>query len=341
MRRLLASLLLVSAIIFGLASPALAINNSPSTLVVSRVDKFQNVLETGDLLFFSDFTVSYNVTPSETIDTTYIMRLLSSTGVELTHVAPYAYWNNGYARGMTAMYFSAASATALGMTFGGSYRMRLDGNPSASWSAMPIPQSTEVSSFTQWSANTTAAADLLVTGQIKNYYAPLIQAAWISQGFTSTLYGQSAVGAFLLTSTGVGYFSAVFPYLSQVCPSIMPSVSTDPQIILHPTNTRPTLQQVIDNFYTGTVFDLSGLATLWLNGQTRVLTTILWLVVMIVVIVGIAGKVRSYKPAVLVSFPLIIGGTLLSWVAVTFAIFLGFMCGVLTWYVFTYEKSVA
>jgi hypothetical protein len=104
----------------------------------------------------------------ETITDTYNVRLMDGVN-EVMSVAPYAYYNQGFDRGVVWMYFSAAEVIAEGLSWGGAYTMRLDGNPTATWTGVGTipPAATPKADFNWKPSATLGVTKLLLTTDIR------------------------------------------------------------------------------------------------------------------------------------------------------------------------------
>lgn len=322
--------------LFNLGSPVLAIDYTPSAIEINSVDVYDNAIETGDMMFFTDYTLTYTVTPTEPISDTFFVKLYDSLGVEIVAVTPYAFFENGYNRGIVVMYFTAAEVTSLGLVWEDPYEMRIMGNPSASWTGTPpIPVSSTYTTFT-WRLTHPVSTQRGVIAQRIQSFAQTLTAAWADTNYV--LYTIQS-GSIYLTSVGQAYFSIVVPYLTTIAPNILQNVQVT-QTIIKRDNSGSSWQTSIDAFTHDTVFEKPRLYLGTLFGVSgRMVTGVLWLIAMLFIIYKAAKMVNSYKPAMLLSFPLLVFGCLVGWMPVLVGLGFGFFCGVLTWYTFTYAQS--
>ena len=360
MKRWLIPLLSILAVILY-AVPCLAISNAPAPFSINHVYGYTNAIQTGDMMFLIDFTVEYNnvitttitdtvtttstttsvitttAIPDETIDTTYLVRLTSGDGTtEYYDAKPYGFFNNGFDEGLVAIYLSASDVASLGLTTSSPLKVWLSGNPTANWDSTPIPSTSSTSIMWNNQPSSVNITQYEITQQILNE-AKILQNAW-NDTTNYTLYQSAPSGGFQLSTQGQAYFSAVVPYISVISSNILGSYS--PQVTINKNIWTQTAQGSIDSLTHGTILDLSPLA-ITLGIAPRLLTSVLWIALMIFIIVIMTQVVKSYKPAMIFSFPLIVCGALIGWLPWQLAIGLGFFMGVMTWYVLTWEKSVA
>jgi hypothetical protein len=321
-------------ILFAIGSPVLAIG-APTTIVIKGVDVYQNAVETGDMIFFVDFDLTYTVLPTEPVSETYFIRLLDPTGVEVSNVTPYAFFDLGYNRGVAVLYFNATAA--LSLTWGGAYSMKIAGNPSATWTVSPIPFSPSWTTFSWKTINPVSTQRGVIANKILAY-ASTLTGIWADTDYI--LYTvQSGQG--YLTSVGQAYFSIVVPYLTTIAPNILQSQQVTPTIIKRD-NSGQSWQTSIDAFTHDTVFEKPRLYLGTLFGVSgRMVTGVLWLVAMLFIIYKAAKMVNSYKPAMLLSFPLLVFGCLVGWMPVLVGLGFGFFSGVISIWVFTMNQSTA
>lgn len=119
MRRLFGLVLGVLGVLL-LTSPVWAMGN-PDYVSIGDVYVFEDVVETGDQLFFCRYDVSYNGTPDEDAEDTWQMVLYNSTG-SLIATRPLNY----YQHNIISIYLTADEAIASGAA----HRIKIMGMPS-------------------------------------------------------------------------------------------------------------------------------------------------------------------------------------------------------------------
>ena len=354
MKKWLIPLLSIFAVILY-AVPCLAISNNPLPFSINHVYGYTNAIQTGDMMFLIDFTVEYNnvipttittpttttstitttVIPPETIDDTYLVRLTSGDGAtEYYDAKPYGFYNNGFDEGVVAIYLSYYDVATLGLTTSSSLKIWLSGNPAADWTGGSPPSISTTTIVWNNQPSSITITQKEITQQVLNE-AIILQNAW-NDTTNYTLYQSAPSGGSLLSTQGGAYFSTVVPYLSTISPNILSAYS--PNITIKKNIFTQGAQSQIDSLISGTILDLTPLATT-LGIPRRLLTSILWIALIIFVIVILTQAVKSYKPALLFSFPMIACGALIGWLPWQLALGLGFLMGAMTWYIFTYEKS--
>lgn len=294
LKRSLLSLPIVLLLALLLTTPVLAAIAQPTSITISGVYVYRNCKETGDQLYLIDYTIEYPAegNPDETITEIYICRLMDGAA-EIRGVAPYAYFNDGYDRGVIAIYFDAGSAPP----WEGDYTMELVGNPLMEWVGGDFPSSI-VTTFNLWQDNSLSVTHTVLSSRIL-YLADALEIAWSVDMILSTSGGSS------LTAYGEDYFTNVVPYLAEIAPYALAG-----QIILPEVDEVDTSTEYADDLEAGiidTLFDLTPLAEK--IGTTRaVLTTILYYAMVVVFLALIARKLKTTKPIMLFALPLVIGG---------------------------------
>lgn len=131
MRRLLTIGLLSVITLLFVASPVLAIAN-PDTIwfgtktPIKYVKAFENVGETGDMLFLAEGFVDYAVTPDDyNAGEAFILQLISTDGLTVLSSRPLEEWGER----PISIYLTAAQVTALGLASPNAYIVRITGNP--------------------------------------------------------------------------------------------------------------------------------------------------------------------------------------------------------------------
>lgn len=331
--RILAVVLILVLLTFSIVVPVSAISHEPTLLQLNQADAFQYCLESGDMLIFVDFTVTYDdPQPTEPISDTYILRMMSGA-TEIVSTTPYAFFNNGYNRGVIAIYLTKDEVTTAGLVWGGAYSFKLDGNPLATWTGA-VPSATQLNTI-NWSAATTQGATRLVVEAKIRALASSLQTAWNSSSYI--LLANYASGG-VLTSTGESYFSVIIPNLMAIAPGILSSSSVETEYIDR--NYGTDTADAIQNDLTGTPLDMTNLAgVLYSELDPIVITSILALGVLVFIAIKTRDSTKSYKPIVLISIPVIVVLTKMGWISMTITILLCFVAGLMIFYTFFYEKS--
>lgn len=116
---LLGSLLLS----FVAALPINAAPANPDSITLHSTRVFQNIFETGDMLFVIRYTVTYAIEPTEPASDTFRQALYGTDGTTLLYDRALNY----YQLNVHSIYLDATKAATL--TWGSEYRMRVMGNP--------------------------------------------------------------------------------------------------------------------------------------------------------------------------------------------------------------------
>ena len=212
MRRTKVTAIVITLMIALGVSPVFAIDQ-PDSISADSSRAFVDVIESGDFLFVSQFTVSYNDCnsatttgcPSETITEAFLGHLLDTDGSTVLRSSvtslSTAHGFNGYGAGVFSVYVSAADATTLGIATSTDHFLRIAGQPVV-FGASP-PEST-----LQVSAESAAS---LVGTHILNR-ALNLENSWDIALLTSSDNK--------LNSVGEDYFVKVVPSLRIISPNI-------------------------------------------------------------------------------------------------------------------------
>lgn len=312
-----------------LALPAYAIDD-PDGLTVNGVYAYRHCLEDNDQLYLVDYFIDYSVTgnPTENVTEAYIVRLMNG-GAELGNTVPYAYYDDGYGRGIASIYFTAAEVTTLGIVWEGAYTIELTGNPTLSWTA--APPSTNVGTFDLWSSSTSQGATENELGARVLYFADILELAW-----TVDMIESSGLGSWL-TSYGEDYFTNSIENLQTICPNIFSAGMTNPIYPERDTN-PPAYATALRGGITGTPLDLSAVATI-AGLPTIWFTSFIFIGIMAVAAYGVSRIAGSMKPAVITLASLVPVGVMIGWLDLVVAILMGFGAIIAVAYVFFFEKS--
>ncbi len=221
-QRIALVIVLVSLLMFSIATPVLAIAQ-PTSASVNAVYAYDNCLEDGDLGILVDYTINYGVLPTETANAAYLTVFIDTDGTtQLKSVAPYVFQNSGYDRGLTWIYFSAAEVTTYSIDAAdiALYSVWLVGNPTLTWVAPATPPQVIVN-IDSWSTITEPAT--LIALRVL-YYAGVLESAWTLDMIEVTSLGNK------LTTLGASYFENVIVSLRTIAPACFSSTSVPPNI---------------------------------------------------------------------------------------------------------------
>lgn len=304
------------------ASSVYAIDD-PDTISINGVYVYRNCQETGDQLYIIDYTVDYTVNPSESITEAFLVRLMNGT-TELGSVAPYSYYDDGYDRGVAAIYFSAVDAP----WWEGSFTMKLEGNPTLSWTG--DPPSTSVSSFNLWQDNAISTTQVVLSNRVL-WLADQLELAW-----SVNMVETSASGSYL-TSYGENYFPNVIPYLLTIAPYAFAGRTILPEV-----DRRDFTGDYADDLETGiisTPLDLTPLGSEF--GVSRgTITALLYYAAVILFCILAVRRIGSYKPIMLFLLPLVILGAFVG-VPLVITVLFGFCSLVMIGFSLFYRPSSA
>lgn len=318
----IASVLLASIIAFAIVSPVLAIAD-PDDMSINSVWVYRNCKETGDQLYLIDYTIDYAVLPDETATEAYLVRLMNGV-TELGAVAPYAYYDDGYGRGLAAIYFTAADAP----TWEGAYDMKLIGNPALTWAGAP-PVDT-VSDFDLWQDTTITLTQELLSARIL-WMAQQLESAW-SVDLIEVIGANS-----VLTSYGEDYFVSVVPYLYTIAPFAFAGQSIMPETNITASGTD--YADALELNIIGSLFDFTDMANHF--GVSRgIMTAIIYYAAVIVFAIIMVRTIGSYKPIMLFILPCVALGAFIG-VPLVITIVVGFLSLALVAFALFYKPSTA
>lgn len=120
--RILAASFVALGAFAGLASPAYAIAN-PDAISIESYKVFQNVLETGDMLFVLYYNVGYTVEPTQEAGESFTFSVYDGATLKQSRALNYYQYN------LISIYADAATVTAK-YVWGTGYTLRIAGSPS-------------------------------------------------------------------------------------------------------------------------------------------------------------------------------------------------------------------
>lgn len=191
----------------------------PDSVSIDALYVNRHLIETGDVLFYLLYDISYGTPPSDPIDETFIFRLLDTDqSTELGSVEAYegVSPSNGYGKGVASFYFPASTAPAWGQA----YFVRIAGKPSAfddPYSQDFIIGSASYTDQTTQDGNRDEAYSQII------YMAQQLEIDWA----TVTLLAEGDIGT-VLASQGETYFRNAIPGLQAMMPPLFDIQLQDP-----------------------------------------------------------------------------------------------------------------
>ena len=322
--------MLAVGLVISLAIPVFAIAD-PDVLQINAIWVYRNCMEDEDQLYIIDYTLDYDPdsnpltddNPDENITEAFLVRLMNGA-VELGSTAPYAYYDEGYDRGVVALYFPAADPPG----WGGTYTMILVGNPTLAWGTGP-PE-TSVGTFDLWQDWPISTTQEILSSRIL-WLADQLELAWAVDMIETTASGSR------LTEYGESYFVNVIPNLREIAPYVFVGQIIQPEV-----EKREFTEDYSDDLAAsvgGTPLDLTPLADAF-DLSREVVTTVLYYAAVVVFLALLVSKIKNYKPAVLMTIPCIIGGAFFG-VPLVVTVLAGFFSLILIAYILFYQKSTA
>ena len=220
----LASLAVALAVCLILLMPAIALAiDDPDDLQITAGYVYDDLLEEGDVGILIDYFIDYSITgnPTETANEAYLGVFVDIDGVtQLKSVAPYAYDDLGYGRGLIWIYFTAAEVTTHGIDRAdiALYKLWLTGNPTLSWDADPPKV---IAGINYWQPVDTSTSMLFALRILS--LAQALTTAWAP----TELIEETPLGH-RLTSAGEDYFSNTIQNLRLMTPSVFSAGTSMP-----------------------------------------------------------------------------------------------------------------
>lgn len=326
---IIASALIMGLLLIGLCpQPALADDPpAPTNLQLESVKVCRHLIENDDFLFVFHYNIHYDADqPSQPANMLFTFRLLSTNGVDyLGAIVPYAYYNSGYDQGCAAFYFSKAQAQALGLQWGGAYIVRISGNPEY-FSSPPLCSRTLV--LSDYSQDTMGQKENQTV--LGNYILDVARKLEINWGGTTLIY-VAALGP-ALNSNGEAYFRGAISALQLMAPQIFPVQTGVPQY--EETEWTEAMGKSYetrfeDSWVGKALEDLGEM----LHVKWNVITGMIVLAAIIALAIWCQAQYGTVKPVMIGGPCLILGGTVMGWVApaimaivtIFMALFLGYI----------------
>ena len=98
MRKLL--LLLIALFIWLIPATSYAAIDNPDSMTIQNLKGYKNLLEVGDILFTTEYNITYATPPASGIDDNFLAILSTPAGTVLSTVQPVSYKDKGYNDGL-------------------------------------------------------------------------------------------------------------------------------------------------------------------------------------------------------------------------------------------------
>lgn len=209
--------------------------SNPDTLTIIRVDAYEGILQSTDQLYIIQYNIEYTGTPpTDTANDNFLMRFMDSTNTQLSAVNLSGYFNNGYAMGISGIYFSASEVNELSIDFGPGfgYYIQLIGNPMVDWVGTP-PYTNQVTFGNYYDSDIMDTLYTRLSNQFTN-----IENDWGED----LIEGPS--GEKTLTADGEDYATEAISNLRTLCPDIFSSSAKEVE-------TDNYNADIISDFYIG------------------------------------------------------------------------------------------
>jgi hypothetical protein len=291
----------------------------PDAITLLGCNAYEDVIEEGDMFFLMHYNLDYAVYPTdETVNSSFYTTLTNAgTGVDiaLSDIFTNPYFNDGFGQGINSMYFTSAEVSALGLTWGAGYNMRIVPNATCNWTGGGIPA--PVSQAVTWSTSGLEQRVLFIMNRLQNQW------------------GVNLLDSGTLSVYGENYGISTIPNLRLMAPTIFVSYNAP---IEYGTERAHGLTYALTlrNQWIGTWLDLTtpaadwGVDAMWLYGG-------IWLIAMVGVswIAATVGSrmqgveegviAQSTKPLLFLNVLMIIWGGLMGFLPRLDAVLAGFV----------------
>jgi len=323
-KRLIASFLIAVLLMPSIAVWAIAPPDVP-TPTIDGITVYRDCVETDDWLYVIEYTITYGAPPTENIEEAYIFRIMDGA-VELKSGLAYAYNNDGYDNGIVGIYFSEAEIDTLGMVWLNAYTVRIEGNPTLTWTGTGCP-SVSSTTYSAWNDPMGGILGIDILTLAVQYSASWGgNALFISQG-----------GTVVLSSYGEDYFSTSIPNLLTMQPNIF--ISSVSPTAYHEREHPLTYAASLDyTYWTGTWLDLTTVATDLAIPPTFLYGS-LWFIVMLGAMIGVMFLTKTFEPIIIVAGLLLVFGALLHFIPLLIPIIIGAILVILGVFSVLYKPS--
>jgi len=209
-KKLLLSFIIALTLLVGLATPVFAIAD-PISITAWQPKVYQNIWESGDMLFVLEYDVSYASEPSESASTAFLVQLFDTDGTTLLLSRPLNY----YQHNVISIYATAAQVTSLGLTWESAYGIVLTGNPALFGTITEgTNKVTKTLSASDYNTDGTVTSDQLLSSYCIAV-AEALESDWGIPLITTTSMGKQ-----ILNAAGSTTFLDAIPGLDSALPDL-------------------------------------------------------------------------------------------------------------------------
>lgn len=215
MKKVLRGIFAALFVFITTVSPVFAIAN-PDSIAMTSKRVYQNVFESGDMLFIAYHDVAYASLPDDDADVAFLFNLYGTDGTTLLYSRGIEYYNEN----VISIYLNATQASAL--TWGTAYIVKITGNPAMFASIIEgTNMVTQALSPSEWISGTSATTPDFIYAYLYN----VMEAMQVALSPTDILVNTSEGD--VLNATGSTYFTDGIPGINSVIPQLFQtSVST-------------------------------------------------------------------------------------------------------------------
>jgi hypothetical protein len=276
----------------------------PTSLTLHDISVYNSLITDNDTLFIVPYSIPYGTTPVDTIDKTFIFKLMDGPNL-IGSVKAYPFYDYGYGQGLISFYFPPDS----GIVWNTEYKIVITENPAFFLSPTSSSFTVGTGDYSTYSENQTANRELLQTK-----VTSLAQEFTIAWGMAATPLTEQGGDGIILSTYGAAYFRNAIYGLQSMCPALFLLQTTN---LDYTTRTWDySFATALQNTFLGTwVYSdiLAGFSGLW-NVPTSTATSMISFLLAIVIFcisVGLAqGSPQSVQGAFLDATTILIFSTL-------------------------------
>ena len=322
---LLIILILTMLLAFPIAIWAATIDTPDDPIqLISNLEAFRGVLEVDDQLHIVGFDMGYSgANPAEDANEVWLFRLSDNDTIRAT-VAPFAFFDDGYAPGIVSFYF-AADDTNIPTWQSVNLSVQMIGNPALAWTDGD-PPSTNSTAYSLFSDSVA-----LITARVR-VIASAIEDEW-GIDLIETVQGRQ-----VLTSNGEEYFETSIANLRTFAPDLFSDTTVNPKF-----DEREFTQSFANATETrwessNTSWDLTPAATTF-GGSRLWITALLYVGFSVGMVIVVNMRVQSIRASAFIFGVLMLFGSFWGFMPFVAGIFAGIAGALAMVYAIFYRSS--
>ena len=215
----------------------------PNAISIIGVKAFQNVFETGDILYFCEYNLAYATLPALSPNETYTLSLIKPDGTSV--IVARGLFSYGY--NIQSIYLKASEVLSIPIVWGEGDYLRISPYPAFLIPVEGVNQATKKLLSSDWISSTNVAANDASDSSFSFYIMNLFKRIETGQHVAAGTYATLGInGNPTLSVAGRGILLQAVPFIDTVLSDLFVTALTDINVNFKSSNTSTNLQTSIN-----------------------------------------------------------------------------------------------